>query len=85
VRDTNGRALAGALVEIWQACNTGKYNHPRIPTPRRSTRLPVLGPHHTDAGGNYSFLTISRRLPRGCRLGAPPHIHFKIAAPGSAR
>src|SRR5438552_2220640 len=28
VQDQACRPVAGALVEIWQACATGKYNHP---------------------------------------------------------
>jgi protocatechuate 3,4-dioxygenase beta subunit len=33
VRTLDGAPVAGALVEIWQACATGRYNHPRDRNP----------------------------------------------------
>ncbi len=57
-----GLPLAGALVEFWQACATGRYNHPR------DTNDAALDPNfqywaqvQTNQKGEFSILGI-----RGC-------------------
>ena len=39
VQDDFCRPIEGAMVEIWQACHTGKYNHSSDPNPAK------LDPH----------------------------------------
>jgi protocatechuate 3,4-dioxygenase, beta subunit len=84
VRDEQCRPVEGALVEIWQASENGRYQHPRDeenPAP--------LDPHFqywsqqvTDGQGRYRFKTIK---PGAYQAGRnwirPPHIHFKVKHP----
>lgn len=81
VIDQNCQPVANATVEIWQACRTGKYNHPGD-----SANPSWLDPNFqywgialTDASGRYSFKTIQpgdyQAAPNWRR---PPHIHFKV-------
>ena len=39
VFDLNGKPLENALIEIWQACQSGKYDHPRDDNPAIQNRL----------------------------------------------
>jgi protocatechuate 3,4-dioxygenase beta subunit len=84
VQDENCRPVEGAIVEIWQACHTGKYNHPS------DTSRNDLDPNfqyyalvRTNSRGEYSFKTI---FPGAYDASAdwrrPPHIHFKISLRG---
>ncbi len=80
--DGDGRAVAGQLVEIWQANAAGRYAHEvdQHPAP--------LDPNFTGAGrcltgpdGSYRFVTIKpgaypwRNHPNAWR---PAHIHFSV-------
>jgi len=75
--------VAGALVEIWQACATGKYNHPRDPNPaRKDPNFQYWGRVTTGVSGEYSFKTIiPGAYPATETWIRPPHIHFKVSAP----
>jgi protocatechuate 3,4-dioxygenase beta subunit len=84
VKTADCTPIAGAMVEIWQACHTGKYNHPEDPNEAElDEHFQYWGRTTTDANGNYSFVTIK---PGAYQATAdwvrPPHIHYKIAAPG---
>lgn len=76
--------VTGALVEIWQACYSGKYNH------SQDTHVAPLDPNFqywgravTDARGGYMFKTIvPGHYPTGGGHFRPPHIHFKVYANG---
>lgn len=79
--DQNCNPVDGAVVEIWQACASGKYNHPG------DTENPApLDPHFqywgralTDQTGHYLLKTIlPGSYPAGEGWIRPPHIHFKI-------
>jgi protocatechuate 3,4-dioxygenase, beta subunit len=84
IRDTRCRPIKGAVVEIWQASEAGRYRHPR------DTRNPApLDPHFqywgkyvTDQDGRYVFKTIK---PGAYSIGPgtmrPSHIHFKVSHP----
>ena len=84
VTDEFCKPVPGAIVEIWQACKSGKYNHPS------DTSDSPLDPHfqyygmmRTNERGEYSFKTIRP----GAYLAAenwrrPPHIHFKVSLRG---
>jgi protocatechuate 3,4-dioxygenase beta subunit len=70
--DTEGRALDGASVEIWQCDHEGRYHHSRgggaDPTFQGFGRVAV------DAQGRWRFRTI-RPAPY---TGRTPHIHVKV-------
>ena len=72
--------VAGALVEIWQACDSGKYNHPGDPnTAELDPHFQYWGRTVTNEKGEYIFKTIK---PGSYQANAtwerPPHIHMKV-------
>ena len=74
----SGRPLPKTLVEVWQACHSGRYNHPHD-----GNKSPIdpnfqyWGRMATGEDGAFRFKTI---LP-GKYPGRPPHIHFRIVSP----
>lgn len=84
VTDQNCEPIRDALVEVWQACISGKYNH------SGDTNNLALDPNfqywgraRTDADGKYVFKTIiPGHYPIGGGVYRPPHIHFKVHAAG---
>jgi protocatechuate 3,4-dioxygenase beta subunit len=84
VTDGDCRPIPGALVEIWQACATGKYNH------SGDTHAAVLDPNfqywgktRSNADGTYRFRSIlPGRYPNGGNTYRPAHVHFKVHAAG---
>ena len=75
VRDSRGRPVPDAQVEIWQCDANGRYHHP---WDRRSAPLDEnfqgYGRTRTGAAGRYRFRTIRPvAYP-----GRAPHIHFAI-------
>lgn len=79
VQDDDCRPVAGVLVEIWQACASGRYDHPGD-----TSGLPLdpnfqyWGQVVTDAQGKYRFKTIvPGDYPADDTWQRPPHIHFK--------
>jgi protocatechuate 3,4-dioxygenase beta subunit len=82
VCDTEGKALAGTLVEIWQANAAGRYMHTwdRWPAPL-DPNFTGAGRCVTDSEGRYSFTTIKPGpYPWGNHDNAwrPAHIHFSL-------
>lgn len=84
VTDQNCKAVKGALVEIWQACASGRYNHPSDPnTAELDPNFQYWGKAVTDDKGNYRFRTIiPGAYPADVGWIRPPHIHFKISGLG---
>jgi catechol 1,2-dioxygenase len=94
VRDTAGRALAGATVEVWQVQPSGRYDVEDDPG-KRNLRARL----HTGPDGGFRFTTvrpvdytIPDDGPVGQMLRAsgrhpwrPAHIHFAVAADGYQR
>jgi protocatechuate 3,4-dioxygenase beta subunit len=80
VSDASCNPIAGALVEIWQACQSGKYNHPGDPnTAELDPNFQYWGKAITDAAGKYKFRTIiPGAYPADTDWMRPPHIHFKV-------
>jgi len=79
VVDLDDRPLKDVIVEVWQACMTGRYNHPQDRNDR------PMDPHFqywarmsTKDSGGFSFRTIEP----GKYPGRTPHIHYRIVAPG---
>lgn len=84
VLDKDCRPIPNALVEIWQACYSGKYNH------SDDTNNLTLDPNFqywgralTAEDGSYLFVTIvPGHYPVGPGQFRPPHIHYKAHAKG---
>lgn len=76
--------IADARMHIWQACSTGKYDHPN------DTNEAALDPGfqyfadlHTSAEGSVVVRTIKPgSYPASATWSRPPHIHFIVAARG---
>lgn len=82
--DTTGQAITDVSVELWQACSSGRYNHPHDPNP-----APVdpnfqgwaIVPSGED--GAFRFKTIMPgQYPAAPGWMRPPHIHFKVSKRG---
>jgi catechol 1,2-dioxygenase len=92
VLDTQGRPVAGALVDIWHANAFGRYSHFDPDQKDYALRRRV----ETDAQGNYrfrSFLPPGYAIPPsgpvaelfaalGRHGNRPAHIHILVTAPG---
>lgn len=81
VRDVRCRPIEGAVVEIWQASEQGRYRHPRDtqnPAPL-DPQFQYWGTYTTDKEGRYLFKTIKPgAYPIGRGGVRPSHIHFKV-------
>ncbi len=91
VAATDGRPLAGAVVDIWHADDQGFYDVQYRPDARAGR-----GRLRTDAQGRFgcwSVRPVSYPIPHDGTVGAmlktqgrhpyrPAHVHFMIAAPG---
>lgn len=73
VVDLDGRAVRGAVVEIWQCDVDGVYHHPGDPR-RHDPAFQGFGRTAVDANGRWRFRTL-RPVPYG---GRTPHIHVKV-------
>lgn len=84
VMDEACNPIKGALVEIWQACHTGRYNHAADPnTAALDPNFQYWGQAITDENGAYRFKTvIPGAYPAGPGWVRPPHIHYKVARLG---
>lgn len=79
-----GKTVAGALVEFWQACASGRYDHPE------DTNTAALDPNfqywsqvRTGSDGQFSVLTVKPgAYPAAADWIRPPHIHVKVHAAG---
>ena len=85
VTNQNCLPVSGVLVEIWQACHTGRYNHPSDPNTgvALDPNFQYWGKAVTDENGFYRFRTIiPGSYPADVGWDRPPHIHFKVARVG---
>jgi hydroxyquinol 1,2-dioxygenase len=92
VRDTEGRPVAGATVDVWQADQDGFYDVQYADSDQLRARA-VL---RTDDDGSFSFrsiLPVAYPVPTDGPVGKmlvatgrhpwrPAHVHFMIKAPG---
>jgi protocatechuate 3,4-dioxygenase beta subunit len=77
--------IAGANVEIWQACASGRYNHSKDPNTSAALdrNFRYWGETSTDADGEYSFTTIiPGAYPADTNWWRPPHVHFRVSKVG---
>ena len=92
VRSTDGRPLAGALLDLWQSNSEGSYDVQLADTGGKQLRAKL----HADAEGRFRFRTIlptSYPVPTDGPVGLildrmgrhpmrPAHLHFMVSAPG---
>jgi catechol 1,2-dioxygenase len=95
VRDTEGRPVAGANLDVWQADDSGFYD---VQRPNDLPEWNLRGQFTTDGNGHYDFITskplhypIPSDGPVGDLLNAldrpfirPAHLHFIVTADGYA-
>jgi len=84
VLDAACKPIAGATVEIWQACESGKYNNASDPNPAAiDPDFKYWGEAMSDSKGEYFFKTIiPGAYPADVGWIRPPHIHFKVSKLG---
>ena len=83
VQDESCEPISKATIEIWQACATGRYNHPRDRNPAElDLNFQYWGKAITDKQGEYGFKTIKPgSYPASWFWTRPPHIHFTVRSP----
>jgi len=82
ILDVRGEPLRNAVVEIWEADNTGTYIHTRSASQRQGDEnFQGFGRFVTGLSGEYYFRTI-KPTPYGPRTA---HIHFAVKTKGRDR
>ena len=79
------RPLPGCVIELWQANRHGRYDHPADRQRDRKLDPNFQGYARlaADADGAYRFVTIvPGAYPASPFWMRPPHIHFRLQAPG---
>ena len=76
----DGRALAGATVELWQCDVYGRYHHVGDDGGRRDDNFQGYGTATTDGEGRYAFTTIRPVA----YAGRPAHLHVRVSSAGGA-
>ena len=93
VSDAAGKAVPGAMVEVWHANGEGFYENQE---PDRQPEFNLRGKFLADAGGRFRFRSIKPkgyRLPQdgpvghllnalGYSMARPAHLGFRVTAPG---
>jgi protocatechuate 3,4-dioxygenase, alpha subunit len=84
VLDGDGNGVPDAMLEIWQADEQGKYNHPDDPqqiTPDKACR--GFGRMGTNEDGSCDFETIKPgRVPGPAGIEQAPHLNMAVFARG---
>lgn len=80
LKDAEGKPVEGAWIYIWQACFTGRYNHPRDKNPAKlDPNFQYWAKFSTDKDGKFSFKTVKPgAYPASDGWTRPPHIHFRV-------
>ena len=80
VQGENCEPVSKATIEIWQACATGRYNHPEDRNPAElDPNFQYFGKAITNEQGEYGFKTIKPgSYPASWFWTRPPHIHFTV-------
>ncbi len=76
--------VSDAIVEIWQACASGKYNNVKDTNPAPiDPNFKYWGEVNTNNQGEFVFKTIvPGAYPADSNWTRPPHIHFKVSKLG---
>ena len=84
VVDSACNPVAGAAVEIWQACASGRYNNETDTNPAAlDPNFKYWGETFTNSAGEYQFKTIEPgAYPADTNWIRPPHVHFKVSRLG---
>lgn len=84
VQDDLCRPIDGAIVEIWQACHTGKYLHASDTSNNLlDPNFQYYGKVKTNKKGEYQFKTILPGKYNATETWVrPPHIHYKVSLRG---
>ena len=84
VVDEAGVAVAGALVDLWQANAYGRYDHEDDPNPAPiDPNFQGWAQLRSDGEGRFSIRTIKPgAYPVEENWTRPPHLHFKVARRG---
>ncbi len=85
IQDQNCHPVPNALIEIWQACKSGRYNHPNDPNTGAALdpNFQYWGRMVTGPNGEFRFRTIvPGAYPASGTWMRPPHIHVKVEARG---
>jgi len=79
ILNQRGEPLREARVELWQANNSGRYNHPSDPNPAPvDPNFQGYGVQVTDRDGRFRFTTIKPgQYPFEGGMRAP-HLHFQV-------
>src|SRR5262249_48919837 len=79
----NGRPLADAVLEVWQATADGRYDNDDPRKPPKKDEFRLRGRLKTDKEGKYQFETVR---PAPYQIGPdqyrPAHIHIKVHCEG---
>jgi protocatechuate 3,4-dioxygenase beta subunit len=80
---TTGRPISGALIEFWQACASGRYDHPQDPNPAPlDPDFQYWAQVRTGPLGEFSIRTvIPGAYPATPDWMRPPHIHVRVNHP----
>lgn len=79
ILDAKGRPLPQAIVEIWQADNSGLYKHPKWPGQKGlDPNFGYFGKVKTGEDGTYMFKTIIPSKYDILGITRAPHIHLKM-------
>ncbi|MBC7541323.1 MAG: carboxypeptidase regulatory-like domain-containing protein [Candidatus Sericytochromatia bacterium] len=83
VTDTNGKPVAGAVVDVWQADDGGHYDNDDAAHPPSANTFKLRGQMKTDASGRYEFETIvPGQYDMEPGVKRPSHIHYIVTQPG---
>ncbi len=79
VKDQKGKPIQGSVVEIWQACASGRYNHFRDDENQAllDNNFQFWGRAIVGEDGSYSFKTI---IPGKYPGRTARHIHYRVEA-----
>lgn len=78
ILDLSGEPIRNAVVEIWQADNTGAYIHTKARKEKMDKNFQGFGRFLTGSTGEYYF----RCIKPSKYVGRAPHIHFAIKKNG---
>ena len=84
VQDQFCNPIEDAIVEVWQACYSGRYNHPSDTSKEKlDPNFQYYAMMKTDFKGEYFFKTIRPGAYKASlNWMRPPHIHYKVSLRG---